>query len=72
MEALKKSANRVLQAARRRSRNRHAQKPKDRIEPISTNARGGNRTHTPLRERDFKSLASTISPPRPQTARERP
>jgi transcriptional regulator with XRE-family HTH domain len=28
-------------------------------------AEGGTRTHTPLREADFKSAASTIPPPRP-------
>ena len=29
----------------------------------SRGARGGSRTHTSLRKRDFKSLASAISPP---------
>ena len=30
-------------------------------------AEGGTRTHTPLQEADFKSAASTIPPPRPDT-----
>ena len=32
-----------------------------------TSAEGGTRTHTPLRETDFKSAASTIPPPRHAT-----
>ena len=31
---------------------------------ISSGTEGGTRNHTPLREADFKSAASTIPPPR--------
>ena len=37
---------------------------KQNIKQISY-AEGGIRTHTPLREADFKSAASAIPPPRP-------
>ena len=37
--------------------------PFDCFSSPSAGARGGGRTHTPLRGRDFKSLASAISPP---------
>ncbi len=36
----------------------------DRAAETGTGAGGGNRTHTPLRTRDFKSPASTVPPPR--------
>jgi hypothetical protein len=37
---------------------------------LDCNARGGNRTRTPLPGRDFKSLASALSPPGHRKKRE--